>query len=155
MKKIQQYNGFSIVELMVVIVVVAILATIGYVGYESLQKDTRDKERQSDIELIQAGLETHYNQYGHYPTIINTPDQIKNLMEKQLNIPRNAHRAPGASSHVETSVLITNDDPMSPDTYTYDALECATKDFHCRKYQLKWKSEKTNTVTTIQSRYGW
>lgn len=153
MKKIQQYNGFSIVELMVVIVVVAILATIGYVGYENLQKDVRDKERQSDIELIQAALETYYSQKGHYPGTNNNPADIKSLMEEILSVPRTAHQVPAASNPHGTSVKLTVADPVSPEFYSYGPQSCTTSE--CQKYQLKWKSEKTNTVTTIQSRYGW
>lgn len=136
-----------------VIIVVAILATIGYVGYESLQKDVRDKERQSDIELIQAALETYYSQKGHYPSTNNNPSDVKYLMENILNIPRNAHQVPAASTPHGTSVTLTTADPASPESYSYGPLTCTTGE--CQKYQLKWKSEKTNTVTTIQSRYGW
>ena len=65
LKNINQ--GFTIVELMIVISVISILAGISIVSYNGMQKGTRDKEREADVEAIQAELESYYNQEGGYP----------------------------------------------------------------------------------------
>lgn len=145
--------GFTIVELMVVIVVIAILATIGLVGYDNIQKGTRDKDRESDIELIQASLETFYSQKGYYPSTNTSPSSIADLMERSLLLSPASHKSPDTSKSSPTSIQITLADPTDPSNYSYYPEGCTAD--QCQKYRLKWKSEKTNTVTTIQSRYGW
>lgn len=146
-------SGFTIVELMVVIVVIAILATIGLIGYDGIQKSARDKDRESDIELIQASLETFYSQKGYYPSTNSSPGNIADLMERSLLLSSTSHKSPDTPKSNATSVQINLADPASPSNYSYYPEGCVVN--QCQKYRLKWKSEKTDAVTTIQSRYGW
>ena len=49
--------GFTVVELTVVIVVMAILLTLGTLGLRTLQADSRDKERDADVNTISMKIE--------------------------------------------------------------------------------------------------
>lgn len=55
-------RGFTVVELVVVMVIMAILITFTMVSVTNSQVATRDRERQTDIEILARGLEQRYNQ---------------------------------------------------------------------------------------------
>lgn len=55
-------RGFTVVELVVVMVIMAILMGLGFTVVSSSQRNSRDTERQADVESIARGLETRYKQ---------------------------------------------------------------------------------------------
>ena len=67
MKRGQNKQGFTIVELLIVIVVIGILAAITMVAFSTTQGRARDAQRKSDVEAIVKALELHYNDKGYYP----------------------------------------------------------------------------------------
>lgn len=60
-------KGFTLIELMVVITIIAILASIGFVSYQIVLKNTRDAKRQTDLRVIQTGLEQYFADQLYYP----------------------------------------------------------------------------------------
>lgn len=60
-------RGFTIVELMVVIAIAVILIGITGVAALEVQKDARDKKRETDITIMQSELEKYFETNGVYP----------------------------------------------------------------------------------------
>lgn len=67
--KQQGYNGFTIVELLVVIVVIAILAAITVVSYNGISNRATESSVGSDIEQLGKQIEIFKAVNGRYPTI--------------------------------------------------------------------------------------
>lgn len=59
-KTINNPQGFTLVELLVVISIIAILALIGFAVYSSTQARARDGRREADISAFAAGTESNY-----------------------------------------------------------------------------------------------
>ncbi len=60
-KLVNNPQGFTLVELLVVISIIAILSIIGITLFSGVQKNARDARRKADIQSIQKALEAHYN----------------------------------------------------------------------------------------------
>lgn len=56
----KQRHGFTIVELVIVMTIAVILLTVAVVATSRIQADSRNKERQADVESIVQALESHY-----------------------------------------------------------------------------------------------
>lgn len=67
MRTKQHYNGFTIVELLIVIVVIAILAAISIVAYTGIQNRANDSAVQSDLAAAAKALELYKTDKGSYP----------------------------------------------------------------------------------------
>lgn len=61
------FNGFTIVELLLVMVILAVLASMVLITYPSSQKRARDSQRRSDLKQYQTGLESYNNNNNAYP----------------------------------------------------------------------------------------
>ncbi|MDO4684715.1 MAG: type II secretion system protein [Candidatus Saccharibacteria bacterium] len=149
--------GFTIIELMVVIIVISILATVITIGYENMQRDVRDTERAADIDVIQAALESYYDQNGAYPP---ASGNLEDLAKNKLGIHPNALKAPrDTSSGISFKAAGTN----QPSVYEYlykplknGSRACTGATDACEKYTLLWRKESDDTNTQeVRSRYGW
>ncbi len=58
-KTVNNPQGFTLIELMVVIAIIAILSTIGLTLFTNTQQKARDTRRRSDIDAIANALETN------------------------------------------------------------------------------------------------
>lgn len=66
--KLTQFNGFTLVELLVVISIIGLLASIALVSFTGSQKQARDAQRKSDLKQYATSLESFANQNnGLYP----------------------------------------------------------------------------------------
>lgn len=63
-----QKQGFTLVELMIVMVIMGILATIGVTAFISSQVKGRDTTRKGNLKAISQAIEMYYNDKGVYPT---------------------------------------------------------------------------------------
>ncbi len=61
-KTVNNPQGFTLVELLVVVSIIAILSVIGITVYAGVQKNARDARRKGDVDSIAAALEVHMNQ---------------------------------------------------------------------------------------------
>lgn len=59
LRRSQQQQGFTVVELLVAIAVIGILATIVIVTYGNYQQRTRDNERKSDVQTIASAVKSY------------------------------------------------------------------------------------------------
>ncbi len=65
--KSKAFQGFTLVELLVVMAIISILATLIVGGFRSSQMRGRDVQRKSDLKQIANSLELFYQDYGRYP----------------------------------------------------------------------------------------
>lgn len=61
-------SGFSLVELLITVSIIAILIAIGVASYATINRQSRDTKRKSDIEQIRSALEMYRADVGSYPT---------------------------------------------------------------------------------------
>ena len=154
LKNINQ--GFTIIELMIVISVISILAGISIVSYNGMQKGTRDKEREADVEAIQAELESYYNQEGGYP---HTRDINSALLSGKPPL----GNAPAIFGGTKFSLRGDkyHNRPSNINEYTYRGYDktgyniCPDSENTCSKYEIRWRSEKDNKEHIVKSLYGW
>jgi type IV pilus assembly protein PilE len=78
------YQGFTLVELMIVLAIVAILAAIGYPAYTSVVRDTNRNAAVGEILDVAAGLERVKSQRFSYPDEDAVVRSINNRYEIRL-----------------------------------------------------------------------
>ncbi len=61
-------KGFTLIELLIVIVIIAILITLLAVSYTTIQRNSRDTQRKSDLTVATGVLERFYSDNSHYPS---------------------------------------------------------------------------------------
>lgn len=66
------YQGFSLVEILIVISIIGILSGFGLSFTNSLQKNTRDAQRSSDLSVLQSALQQYYADQGKYPNTLDS-----------------------------------------------------------------------------------
>ena len=62
------YQGFTLLELLVSISIIGVLISLASVSYSSAQKKSRDAKRQGDLKAVQNAMEQYYSICGYvYP----------------------------------------------------------------------------------------
>ncbi len=67
------YQGFTLVELLIVIAILAILSTLGVTNFQSARIKARDLARKSDLQTIAKSLEAYVNDHRSYPLTGSLP----------------------------------------------------------------------------------
>jgi len=67
MKVAKKYNGFTLIEIVVVIAIMGVLTVIIYSSFDASKAQSRDQKRVSDISAIQIALEQFFQKNGKYP----------------------------------------------------------------------------------------
>ncbi len=60
-------SGFTLIELLVVIAIIGILAGVASFAGSKYYQQSRDQERQANLQKIQVAVEQYRNKYGRYP----------------------------------------------------------------------------------------
>lgn len=60
--------GFTLIELLVSISIIGILVTIGIASFATVNKQTHDAKRKSDIEQVRSALEMYRSDIKYYPS---------------------------------------------------------------------------------------
>lgn len=172
-------HGFTVVELIIVITVMGILIVLGTVNLRNSTKKAYDSERKADIEAIAMNLETFYtsgtngsSSIGFYPSTATLGTNAGNCtLATVQNILRDVNpkvlRTPGNNDNATSCDLIkaTNNDQATDgvlpqptlSTYVYqplqsDGSQCDTAGLECRKFNLFYKIETTDTVYKLKSK---
>lgn len=68
-------RGFTIVEVMIVLAIAGVIMAIVFLAVPQLQRNSRDSQRQSLVEVIHSEMETYAaNNTGKYPISHQNPD---------------------------------------------------------------------------------
>ena len=59
-RKIKNNLGFTLIELIIVIGIISALMMMSIGSYESVMRNSRDAQRQNDLNKIRAALEQYY-----------------------------------------------------------------------------------------------
>lgn len=150
-------NGFTIVEILIVVGIIGILSTIGFIGFGKYQADTRDSEREAKASIIIEALEKYYDKNGEYPSCTSITDVntttvttsvLPGLDSKTLIAPQ---AAPGITNSLACTDL-TSTSQSDFFAYVGDSSSTCLMGNACLIYQLKYKSESTGRIVTIDSR---
>lgn len=63
----QNKNGFTLIEVLVVATIISLLASIGFVSYTTFSKQSRDARRKTDLENVRSALELYRSDNDYYP----------------------------------------------------------------------------------------
>lgn len=113
----KKYDGFTIVELLIVIVVIGILAAIVIVAFNGVQARARTTQRISDIQSIQKLILAYHAVHGKYPT-----DNTSNFSYQRRD---GDAFIPGLVPEFAAKLPSVIDGPVSPgtnNTYAYQSM---------------------------------
>lgn len=115
-KSLSQYQGFTLIELMIVVVIVAILAAVAYPSYQSsLQKSRRAEARAQLLEVAQF-MQRFYSQNDRY-------DQTNAATPQAVAIPSVMAVAPkGAASGTQNYNIGFQANTLTRSAYTLEAV---------------------------------
>lgn len=66
MKVPRFFNGFTMIELLVVTTIIVVLTTIGLVSFQSTTRNARNAKRKADLEAIRSALVLYRSDEGEY-----------------------------------------------------------------------------------------
>lgn len=136
-------KGFTLIELLIVVAIIGILVTVGFSSYTVFLKNARDTRRQSDLKVIQSGLERYHGDQKYYPASLGVSGVIASDFKGSLTN--------GAKVYMDTL-------PHDPDTaasYLYKAYksdrttDCSADATQCSRYCLYANLE--NTASSLNS----
>ncbi len=102
-RRLAQYRGFTLTEVLIVLALLAVLAILLLWNFQSKQGQARDARRKTDLDRIKVAFEEYYNDHNCYP-----PSDILNNCNGQELQPY-LDRIPC--------------DPVTKDPYVYMPLE--------------------------------
>lgn len=112
--------GFTIIELIIAITIIGILSVLSVGIIPNSLAQGRDKERISDIDILQGKLEEYHSNVGGYPnTVINVftrpdPEAVVDPRGQTITI-----NSPAASFY--DAMNTTSPNTTTPSEYTYTA----------------------------------
>ncbi len=109
-KTLNNPQGFTLIELMVVVSIIAFLAVIGVAAFSNAQKTARDGRRRADIEAIAAALESNRDTVvGKYQPSSDTA--VTTILSTDTNATFNGYfssgKAPTDPTNTGTSIYTT------------------------------------------------
>lgn len=73
LKFIKTQGGFSLIELLVVISIIGLVTGVGASFVSSIQRNTRDAQREADLRVLQSALQQYYANENFYPDNLTVP----------------------------------------------------------------------------------
>lgn len=144
-KKIK--HGYTLVEVVVVISIMAFLSAIIYSSFDISKAQSRDRQRVSDVSVIQIALEQYFQNYGLYPTDLNSllgvnisVDENKNNIKFLSEIPKDPITKKSYTENYFPITKIKTVSISSPVSY------------HCVSYHLWTTLEQKNSF--LESKKG-
>jgi len=149
-------RAFTLVELLVVIAIIGVIGSLAVVGFSSVQKDVRDKARDSQSTIIANALEKYYDDNNEYPSVALMTSQNADLIKQKLKVSDiTVLKFPQAS----TAVSIATSNP-SPTQLAYSAntsdtsknTQCQTSvNGYCDGFVLQYKKEVDGSAVVLKS----
>lgn len=135
--------GFTLIEILVVISIIAVIITIAIVSYTTINKQSRDAKRKSDLEQIRSALEMYRSDNGYYPSVNTTGfGTAANL----------------GSVLVSTYIPAIPTDPKSSQLYYFEALNLVGSNYYsycvCAKLEAQSGSFTCTVAPPNECNYG-
>ena len=136
-------SGFTLIELMISVSIIAILVTVALAAYSTLNKQSRDTKRKSDLEQVRSALEMYKSDYGYYPAV-NTAgfDVAGNL----------------SASLTTTYMPFIPSDPLSAQNYYFESLNPVSSNYYgyclCAKLESQNGSNSCTVALPANCNYG-
>lgn len=153
-------NGYTLVELIVIIVTIGILSAIASLTYITVQQQSKDSQREASAAIVSESLEKYFSQNGEYPAVskmtasdATTPKNLLGLNSLDSLI---APRSPaGSTTNIWATGSASNTSRLTYSANTDTSAACLTGTSAtdvCDDYKIQYYKEKTATVETILSR---
>jgi len=149
-------HAFTIVELLIVIAIIGVVSTLGVIGFNGVQKDARDKARDSQTTIIANALEKYYDDNNEYPSVALMTSQNVDLIKQKLKISDSTVlKFPQAST--ASSIATSNPSPtqLAYSANTSDSsknTQCQTDlNGYCDGFVLQYKKEFDGTTAVAKS----
>ncbi len=143
MPKNSQQSGFTMIEILVVLVVISLIMGIIFVFIPDARRQSRDKERQSDIDTLHSRLEEYYQDHGGYPSAIST-SVFPPLDPAVLIDPNGSSIKNNPPVATQFAARSTTNPTLSGNQYTYTAYPTGCNN-NCVGYILKTVIETPST----------
>jgi len=65
--RVQRFDGFTLIELMVVLALIVVLATLGLVQYKNSVTYTKESVLRKDLAMMRDAIDQYYADKGQYP----------------------------------------------------------------------------------------
>ena len=141
-------TGFSLVELLITVSIIAILIAIGVASYATINRQSRDTKRKSDLEQIRSALEMYRADIGSYPSAgsgsfvaaSSATDVLVGL----------------TPSLVSTYLPVIPTDPKSTQSYMYKATNPSGGDYYgyCLSALLESEDPQDTCTPSVGQTYG-
>jgi len=128
-------NGFTIIELLIVVIVIGILATLVFTTFSGVERNNRNKDRETDIKDLLSQVEFYYGQNNKYPTLANLNDatwrtaNLKGFDTETLKDPSGSE-----------SILVSNP-TAGAYSYVVTPTDCNNAGVDCTGYTLTATNE--------------
>jgi len=66
----KKYQGFTVLELIIVIVILVVLSSLTLASMSSIRENNRNTKRVADIKEMQTALKMFYRDWGTYPLVV-------------------------------------------------------------------------------------
>lgn len=133
-------TGFSLVELLITISIIAVLVAMGIASYATLNKQSRDAKRKSDLEQIRAALEMYRADNGSYPSVgSGSWVAASSATDALIGL---------TPSLVTTYIPVIPSDPKTTQTYMYRATNSSSGIYYGYCVSAAMESENPSDTCT-------
>jgi len=152
--------AFTLVELLIVIAIIGVVGTLGIIGFNGVQKDARDKARDSQTTIIANALEKYYDDNNEYPSVALMTSQNVDLIKQKLKITDSTILKFPTASTASSIISYPVGGLSSPAQLAYSANtsdstkndQCLnTLNGYCDGFVLQYKKEFDGTTVVANS----
>ncbi|HLD25033.1 MAG TPA: type II secretion system protein GspG [Patescibacteria group bacterium] len=142
-------NGFSLMELLISVSIIAILVAIGVASYATINKQSRDTKRKSDLEQIRSALEMYRADNGFYPAVgSGTWVLASSSTDSLIGL---------TPSLVSTYIAVVPLDPKSTQSYMYIATNGSGGNYYgyCLSSTLEAENPSDTCTQTLPTGHNY
>lgn len=150
-------SGFTLVEVLIAVAIIGLLTTIGFVSFTSIQSNTRDSQRSSQMTVLAEALEKYYDNNGEYPSCAAMAQDPNTISTTTLpGIDPTVLTDPTATDGTNSILHSTPCADLTSGTgnfaYVGDGSTDCLTGADCLQFTLKYTEESTGDPKQINSR---
>ncbi|WP_188795663.1 type IV pilin protein [Dyella nitratireducens] len=147
----RDYDGFSLIELMIVVAIVGILAAIAIPAYKKQIQQSRESSAKSALLDLARREETFYSTNNYYTAEMATLG-YSNVTSNTIQVPNNT-----GEDYYSVTITAPASGGTTASTYTATATPVSTSTQAgdvCGTYQIDYLGNQTNTGATATGSGG-